>query len=123
MKNNQNVVVLGASPKEERYSNKAVRDLLSYGHHVYPVHPLGVEIHGLKSCKTLDEITCQVDTLTLYVGKDRSTQLMDKIFSIKPNRIIMNPGAENDLLESKAKKLEIEVIRGCTLVMLRTKQF
>jgi len=123
MKNNQNVVVLGASPKEKRYSNKAVHDLLSYGHRVYPVHPLGVEIHGLNSYKSLDDITCQVDTVTLYVGKERSTQLMDKIFSMKPDRIIMNPGAENDLLESKAKKLQIEVIRGCTLVMLRTKQF
>ncbi|MEN8220865.1 MAG: CoA-binding protein [Pseudomonadota bacterium] len=121
--NKQNVVVLGASPKEKRYSNQAVRDLISHGHHVYPVHPLGVEIHGQSSYKQIDEISCQVDTVTLYVGKERSTKMMDKIFSMKPDRIIMNPGAENDLLETKAKESNIEVIRGCTLVMLRTGQF
>ena len=121
--NNQNVVVLGASPKEERYSNKAVRELLNHGHHVYPIHPQCAEIYGQICYKKLDDVGCQIDTLTLYVGKERSTQLMDNILSMKPTRIIMNPGAENDLLETKAKKNCIEVIRGCTLVMLRTAQF
>ncbi len=119
----QNVVVLGASPNEDRYSNKAVRDLLSHGHRVYPIHPLSAEIHGQSCYKSLDDVTCEVDTLTLYVGKERSTILMDNILSMKPRRIIMNPGAENDLLETKAKEHDIEVIRGCTLVMLRTAQF
>lgn len=121
--NTQNVVVLGASPKEERYSNKAVYELANHGHHVYPVHPLATEIHGQTCYKHLDDIPGEVDTLTLYVGQERSTQLLDKILSRKPSRIIMNPGAENDLLETKAKEHNIEVVRGCTLVMLRTEQF
>jgi uncharacterized protein len=121
--NHQNVVVLGASPKEDRYSNRAVRELANHEHNVYPVHPLCAEIHGKTCYKRLDDIPGEVDTLTLYVGKERSTQLMDNILSQKPRRIIMNPGAENELLEAKAKEHNIEVIRGCTLVMLRTKQF
>jgi len=121
--NQQHVVVLGASPKEKRYSNQAVRELLASGHQVYPVHPLSAEIHGQRCVKHLDDITSNIDTLTLYVGKDRSTQLMNNILSMKPKRIIMNPGAENDLLEAKAKENDIEVVIGCTLVMLRTGQF
>jgi len=35
----------------------------------------------------------------------------------------MNPGAENDELEAAAQAQQIEVIRGCTLVMLRLGQF
>ena len=121
--NPQHVVVLGASPKEKRYSNQAVRELLAHGHHVYPVHPLSAEIHGQSCYKHIDEITNNIDTLTLYVGKERSTELMDSILSMKPKRIIMNPGAENELLEVKAKENNIEVVIGCTLVMLRTEQF
>jgi uncharacterized protein len=123
MMSNQNVVVLGASPKEERYSNQAVRLLVEHGHHVYPVHPLSEQIHGQTCYPNLDKIPCEIDTLTLYVGEARSTPLIDKILSLKPSRIIMNPGAENDVLESKALENQIEVVRGCTLVMLRTGQF
>jgi hypothetical protein len=43
--------------------------------------------------------------------------------ALKPQRIIMNPGAESDALETVAQANDIEVIRGCTLVMLRTQQF
>jgi len=35
----------------------------------------------------------------------------------------MNPGAENHALAAKAKEAGIEVVEGCTLVMLRTGQF
>ncbi len=123
MMNPQNVVILGASPKEERYSNKAVRALINNGHNVYPVHPNCTEIHGQSCYKQLDEITCAVDTLTLYMGEARSTALVNNILAMKPNRMIMNPGTENDLLEIEAKAQGIAVIRDCTLEMLRTGTF
>jgi len=119
----QNVVVLGASPKPERYSNQAVHDLLEHGHHVYPVHPTSEAIHEQACYKNLEAIDVPVDTLTLYVGPDRSNKLSDSIFKLKPKRIIMNPGTENDALEAQAQAQNIEVVRGCTLVMLRTQQF
>ncbi|MDM8545527.1 CoA-binding protein [Candidatus Venteria ishoeyi] len=119
----KNVVVLGASPKPERYSNQAVVDLLKYGHQVFPVHPLAEEIHGQACYTALDKIDQAVNTITLYVGAARSDTLAESIFALKPKRLIMNPGAENDKLEAEAEKRGIEVVRGCTLVMLRTQQF
>jgi hypothetical protein len=35
----------------------------------------------------------------------------------------MNPGAENFALADKAEEAGIEVVEGCTLVMLRAGQF
>jgi hypothetical protein len=35
----------------------------------------------------------------------------------------MNPGAENSALAARAEEAGIEVVEGCTLVMLRTGQF
>lgn len=119
----QNVVILGASPKEDRYSNKALKKLLEHNHRVFPVHPICPEIHGQKCYAHLNDITLPVDTLTLYVGKDTSTDLSDTILKMKPRRIIMNPGAENDVLEKQALAQGIDVVRGCTLVMLSTQQF
>lgn len=121
--NNENVVVLGASPKEERYSNKAVCELVRHGHNVFPIHPRCAEIRGQRCYRDLEEVDCQVDTLTLYVGEARSLSLMEKILSMQPSRVIVNPGAENELLEMRARECGIEVVRGCTLVMLSTGQF
>lgn len=117
------VAVLGASPKPARYSNQAVAKLLEYGHRVFPVNPVVDKIHGQRCYKKLEDIPVALDTLTLYIGPERSTPLIDTILQLAPARIIMNPGAENDALEAQALEHGIEVVRGCTLVMLSTKQF
>jgi hypothetical protein len=59
----------------------------------------------------------------LYLGEARSTPLMDEIVATQPRRIIMNPGAENEALAEKARAHGIDVIYGCTLVMLRAGTF
>lgn len=119
----QKVVVLGASPKAERYSNKAVKMLLDYGHEVFPIHPTTEAIHSQLCYKNLQSIQYPIDTLTLYIGEERSSKMRDEILALQPKRIIMNPGAENPVLQKQASKQGIEVVNGCTLVMLQTKQF
>ncbi|MBC7126091.1 MAG: CoA-binding protein, partial [Bacteroidales bacterium] len=37
---------------------------------------------------------------------------------LKPKRLIFNPGTENPELEKLARKHGIDVVEGCTLVML-----
>lgn len=119
----ETVAVLGASPKVERYSNRAILELAQHGHRVLPVNPACDAIHGHPCYKNLETIDSTVDTLTLYVGAARSAELQQAILGLKPKRIIMNPGAENDSLEQQAQTRGIEVVRGCTLVMLQTGQF
>jgi hypothetical protein len=59
----------------------------------------------------------------MYLGAARSNPLIDEIIAAKPQRIIMNPGAENPALAERAEAAGIEVVEGCTLVMLGTGQF
>jgi len=119
----QTVVVLGASPKPERYSNMAVQQLKEQGHEVVPIHPQSESIHGIPCVTDLSQAPQAPDTLTLYVGPQRIAALQAQILNLRPKRIIMNPGAESDTLEQLAMQQGIEVVRGCTLVMLRTQQF
>ncbi|MCG3176375.1 MAG: hypothetical protein MOGMAGMI_01324 [Candidatus Omnitrophica bacterium] len=118
-----NTAVLGASADPEKYSNKAVRFLLEKGHRVFPVHPKGGEVEGLKVYRTLGEISEPVDTLTLYVSAAVSTQLQDQILALKPRRVIFNPGAENPALAQAVGQAGIQTLEACTLVLLRTSQF
>jgi len=122
-KPNSTVAVLGASPKEDRYSFKAVHMLKENGHRPLPIHPAGHTVNGVPGLKSLDDIEGSVDTLTIYVNAGISNAEYDRILKLKPRRVIFNPGAENEELAQKLEKQGIEVVRACTLVMLRTDQF
>jgi predicted CoA-binding protein len=119
----QTVAVLGASHKPERYSNQAVRLLKEYGHDVIPVTPGHAEIEGLPAVPDLQSIDRSVDTLTLYVGPERSAQMLSAISALKPGRVIFNPGTESTLLENMLDREGIPWEHACTLVLLRTGQF
>ena len=119
----ETVVVLGASPKPERYSNKAVRLLLEHGHRVVPVHPTIAEIEGLEVKKSLDDIEDQIDTITVYLSPAISTPLASQMLTLNPKRVIFNPGTENPELRERLTEHGIEVEEACTLVLLNTGQF
>ena len=117
------VAIVGASKKPDRYAYKAFKMLQEYGHEPLPVSPNLDDVEGVKTVKNLTEITEAVDTVTMYVGAKISDNLKDDILTLKPRRVIFNPGSENPALESALKEAGIEVEEACTLVLLRTKQF
>lgn len=117
------VAVLGASPKEGRYSLKAVRMLKKYGHLPIPIHPSGHTVDGTESVRSLGDIRGEVDTLTLYVRASISDKLTSSILNLNPRRVIFNPGSENQKLAQKLAENSVIVVEDCTLVMLRTDQF
>lgn len=119
----QTVVVLGASPKPERYSNKAVRLLLEHGHRVVPVHPAITEIESLPVIRALEHIEDPVDTLTVYLSPALSAPLQSEILQLKPERVIFNPGTENPELKQALERGGIAVEEACTLVLLNTGLF
>jgi len=115
-------VVLGASENPSRYSFLAVNKLRANDHPVIAI--------GNKPGKIGDTVIATdhpseegVDTVTLYLNPTLQQQYYDYIFSLKPKRIIFNPGTENHELERLAKEKGIEPLEACTLVLLSTGQF
>ncbi|MBL7934228.1 MAG: CoA-binding protein [Bacteroidia bacterium] len=122
MSKNKPTVVIGASPNADRYSYKAT---ISLQQHQQPVFPLGIRsgtINGLDIITEKPQLE-NIDTVTLYVGPDNQAQWMDYIFSLKPKRIIFNPGTENPEFEALAESKGIEAIEACTLVLLSINQY
>lgn len=115
--------VLGASPKPDRFSFKAVRMLREYGFIPIPVHPAGHAVDGVSGVKSLNDILGPVDTLTMYVNAKISNELTGEILRLKPRRVIFNPGAENEILADILDQAGIEIVRHCTLVMLNTGEY
>jgi predicted CoA-binding protein len=119
----QNIVILGASENPDRYSYKAFQMLKQSGYAVIPVSPKLKELEGSLVAGSLKEIKEPVDTLTMYVSPEKSSQMTEEILSLKPRRVIFNPGSENPELREKLQKDGVRVIEACTLVLLRTHQF
>lgn len=120
---NQTIVVLGASDKPQRFSNRAIRMLMEYGYHVVPIHPKLENIEGLVVKHDLQHVQQAVDTLTLYVGPERSQRMIDDIVKLNPGRVILNPGTESDALELALFHADIPFVKDCTLVMLEQGRF
>jgi len=118
-----NVAILGAQAREEKYAYKALKSLEQKGHTPYPVNPCLKKIENYSVYPTLADISDKIDTVTLYVGKEKSDEMTDQILALKPRRIIFNPGAENDELASAAQAQGIEAVYACMLVLLSTNQF
>ena len=119
----ESVAVLGASSATERYANRAVRLLVLKGHTVIPVNPRHPEVEGLVCYPSLSSFAGTVDTVTLYVNSQTALASADEIISAAPKRVICNPGTEHPLLDQRLAKAGINVVHGCTLVMLNTAQF
>lgn len=115
-------LVLGATDNPARYAYLAVERLLRYGHEVIPVGQKEANVLGLKVQKGQPAIV-GVDTITLYLNPKNQTQYYSYILSLKPKRIIFNPGAENPELEKLALENGIETMDACTLVMLSAGQY
>ena len=115
-------VVIGASVNPERYSNMAVRRLKKYGHDVIAIGLKEGEIDGVKIQTGHPDIP-GVDTITIYVNEKNQPDLGDYILSLKPKRVIFNPGAENEKLEKRFSETGIEIEEACTLTLLSTGQY
>lgn len=115
-------IVLGASQNPSRYSNMAVQRLSSHKH---PVVAIGRREGQIGDTNIITGTPKEegVDTVTLYLNPTNQKPYYDYILSLKPKRIIFNPGAENYELEKLAEQNGIQPMEACTLVLLSTGQF
>lgn len=115
-------LVLGASDNPGRYSYLAINRLRAYGHEVVAVGRKKGKVGDVEIITELPEMD-DIDTITLYLNPTNQQPYYDYIASLKPKRIIFNPGTENDDLERKMAQKGVNMLEACTLVMLNTGQY
>ena len=93
-------LIVGATNNSGRYAYKAANRLVEAGHEIVPFGIKKGEVAGVE------------------IGN-----YIDKIISIKPKRVIFNPGTENPIFEEQLKGANIEVEIACTLVLLSLKSY
>jgi uncharacterized protein len=115
-------LVLGASVNRERYSYLAVKKLLA---NQKPVIAVGNKPGNIDTIEiaTGTPFYSDVDTVTLYLNPTVQKNYYEYILSLKPRRIIFNPGTENDEFSAMAQESGIIAQEACTLVLLSTGQY
>lgn len=115
-------LVLGASIKPERYSNKAIHKLVEHEHSVVAIGQKNGEVAGITITSKTFPIT-KVHTVTLYLRPSAQRDYYNYIIELEPKRVLFNPGTENpefyQLLSANGIKYEV----ACTLVLLATNQY
>lgn len=115
-------LIIGASNNPERYAFKAAERLLAHGHEVELLGIRPDTVFG-RTIDTEKKVYDNIDTVTLYVGPQRQPEYYEYVLSLKPRRVIFNPGTENGEFEALLTKNGIEAEEACTLVLLGTNQF
>lgn len=115
-------LVLGASDNPERYSYLAINRLHNSGHPILAIGKTAGTVNGVEVI-TGKPFSEDVDTVTLYLNPTHQKAYYDYILSLRPKRIIFNPGTENPELANLAKANNIKPVEACTLVLLSTGQY
>ena len=119
---NKKTLVLGATPRPDKYANIAINKLIEKGHSVIAIGKQQGEVAGIK-IRTKQIPLTNIDTVTLYLNSSNQRDYYNYIIETKPKRVIFNPGTENPQFYQLLQSNGIEVLVGCTLVMLATNQY
>ncbi len=115
-------LVLGASLNKERFSNKAIERLVEFGHEVYAIGNKKGKISNVIISTDFLRIE-NVHTVSIYLSKKIQELYYSYIVSLKPKRVLFNPGAENIEFSNILIKKQIYYENACTLVLLSTNQY
>ncbi|MDR0801268.1 CoA-binding protein [Fluviicola sp.] len=110
-------LVIGATTKEDRYANKAIRSLRNHQHQVIAFGPKRGTVEDIE-IETEWNPNWEVDTVTLYLNPHNQEAYIDRIIALNPKRVIFNPGTENPEFIEKLNAAKIHPEVACTLVML-----
>ncbi|NDV45630.1 CoA-binding protein [Paludibacter sp. 221] len=115
-------LIIGASSNPQRYAYMAAERLLQHGHEIELIGKRPDTIFG-QVIDTEKKEFKDIDTITLYLSAKYQAEYYDYILSLKPKRVIFNPGTENGELEKLLSDNGIGWEQACTLVLLGTGQY
>ncbi|MBQ4822826.1 CoA-binding protein [Aquimarina sp. MMG016] len=115
-------LVLGASLRTDRYSNLVINRLVNNNHEVVAIGLRKGSVAGIDIQTELIKFD-DLDTVTLYLNPKRQSQYFEYIISLRPKRVIFNPGTENPEFYQVLEEASIEVEVACNLVLLSTNQY
>jgi predicted CoA-binding protein len=112
------VAIVGASTDRSKFGNKAVRAYLKQGWQVYPISAKAQRIEGLRAYRSVRDLPCRPDRVTVYLPPLIGLSVIEDIAAIHPGEVYLNPGAESEELIGKARSLGLDPIVACSILAI-----
>ena len=115
-------LIIGASTNKDRYSYKAIQKLRKLNFDVCALGLCEGEVMDVKI--QTNPIYCkEIHTVSIYLRPENQFQYLNYVLKLAPERVIFNPGSENEIFVNKLKEKKIRCENSCTLVLLSTNQY
>ncbi len=112
------VVIIGASSRREKFSNKAVRAFTDEGYTVYAIHPKEETVEGLPVYRTVADIPGSVAIANLYVSPAIGINLLERFKEKGIGAVYVNPGADSPELLARGAELGLEMRAECSILAI-----
>ena len=110
------VAVIGASANRRKYGNKALRAFEQQGYTVFPVNTHETEVEGHRAYRSVLDIPVAIDMATVYVPPASGLAVVDELARKGVGEVWLNPGADDDEVVERARRLGLNVIQACSIM-------
>jgi predicted CoA-binding protein len=112
------IAVVGASGDRRKFGNKCVRAYLRAGYRVFPVNPNEPQVEGLPTYARLQDVPEELDRISVYLPPPTTLEVLPDIAEKGAREVWFNPGAADARVIEEARRREIPVRNGCSIVDL-----
>ena len=110
------VAVIGASKDRNKFGNKALRAFERQGYDVLAINPNEAEVEGHKTYGSVLDVPGTIDMATVYVPPDAGVKVMDELARKGVPEVWLNPGADEDEVVARARKLGLHIVQACSIL-------
>ena len=112
------VAIIGASRNRRKFGNKALRAFEHKGYRVLAINPNEREVEGHRTFASVLDVPDQIDMATVYVPAHVGVRVMDDLAKKRIAEVWLNPGADDEDVVARAKKLGLNVVQACSIIAI-----
>ena len=113
----QAIAVLGVNKDSESYANKIVRKIKTLNKTAYPINPRYDELFGEVVYESIEKCPSTPDLVVFVVNPSIGINYLENIKELAIKTIWLQPGTISIELLDEAKRLDLNVIEACVLVV------
>jgi len=112
------VAVIGASSNRNKFGNRALRAYERQGFTVLAINPNETEVEGHRTYPSVLDVPGRIDIATVYVPGDVGVKVMEQLAQKGIPEVWLNPGADDDVVVSRARELGLRTIQACSIIAI-----